>query len=401
MEQADVVIVGGGVVGLATAEALVKARPGAVVMVLEKEERPAAHQSGRNSGVIHSGIYYRPGSLKARTVAAGRRALVRFCLDNGIAHRLVGKVIVAVDEGERGRLRELKRRADTNDIAADIVGPERLRELEPHAAGVEALHVPSAGIVDFREVCEALVRRLEVAGGEFRPRWEVLRLQERNGAVIVETDKGEIGARVAVNCAGLHSDHLLARSDRDSDGALHIVPFRGEYRRLRPERAHLVRTMIYPVPDPRFPFLGAHFTRTVDDEVHAGPNAVLALAREGYTWRVVDFGQTCDLIRFPGFRRLVARHWRTGLAEMKRSLWRAAAVRELQRLVPDVAAGDLVDAPAGVRAQAVDLDGSLVDDFVIRDSAHALHVLNAPSPAATAALEIGRLVSERALSRLQ
>ena len=400
MERADIVVVGGGIIGLATGHALLRARPGARVFVLEKEERPAAHQSGRNSGVIHSGIYYRPGSLKARAVDAGRRALIDFCRLHGVAHEIVGKVIVAVDDSERARLLELRRRAVENNVFVDLVGPERLAELEPHAVGVEALHVPGAGVVDFGAVCGTLARLLEAEGGEFRPGRRVLHLSERSDSVIVETDKGEIAAQVAVNCAGLHSDQLASRSGMGGDGALRIVPFRGEYHRLVSERAHLVRSMIYPVPDPRFPFLGAHFTRVVDGEVHVGPNAVLALAREGYSWRVIDVADTYDLIRFPGFRRLVARHWRTGLGEVRRSLSRAALVRELQRLVPDVEARDLVSAPAGVRAQAVNTRGVLVDDFVVNDSARVLHVLNAPSPAATASLEIGRVVAARALARM-
>ncbi len=398
MERADVVVVGGGIIGLATAQAISRSQPARTVIILEKEEEAGLHQSGHNSGVIHSGVYYRPGSLKARTVAAGRASLIEFCRDNGIVHDIIGKVIVAIDESELPGLHELERRARGNSVAAALVGPERLAELEPHAAGIKALHVQEAGIVDFRDVCETLRRILESAQIEFRPRCRVLRLSEAHGSVIVATELGDVEAKVAVNCAGLHSDRLARRSGQPE--MLRIVPFRGEYRRLVDDRSHLVQTMIYPVPDPRFPFLGVHLTRGVGGTVSAGPNAVLALSREGYSWRAIDLSDTWALMRFPGFRRLAARHWRTGLAEVRRSLSSAAFVRALQRLVPDVRAEDVVHAPAGVRAQAVDAGGGLVDDFVVQESRRVVHVLNAPSPAATASLEVGRMVAERALEQL-
>ena len=399
MAASDVVVVGGGIIGLATACAVLQARPGLNVLVLEKEAGPAAHQSGRNSGVIHSGVYYRPGSMKARTVAAGRQALIDFCRANGVETRIDGKVIVAVEESERAGLRELKRKADANGVPAELVDRRRLAELEPYAAGVEALHVPGAGVVDFAEVCRALARRLEGAGGEFRPHRRVLRLAERGSLVTVATEEEEIEARVAVNCGGLQSDLLAAGSDGWS-GALRIVPFRGEFHVLAEHRRHLCRSMIYPVADARFPFLGAHLTRGVTGEVHAGPNAVLALAREGYTWGTIDAADTWDLLRFPGFRHLARRHWRTGVGEVRRSLSRSAFVATLQRLVPDIGPDDLEPCPAGVRAQAVDRNGALVDDFVVHESRRTVHVLNAPSPAATASLEVGRIVAERVLERL-
>ncbi len=396
---ADVVVVGGGIIGLATARALLDASPRPTVLVLEKEHGPAAHQSGHNSGVIHSGVYYRPGSLKATTVAAGRRAMIEFCRENGITVHITGKVIVAVDEKERAGLRVLKERADRNGVPAELVGPRGLTELEPHAAGVEALHVPGAGTVDFAEVCRALARRLDGDRGEFRPGCRVRSVVERDDGVVVGADGEEIEARVVVNCAGLHSD-LLAAGSAGWSGGLRIVPFRGEYHHVAEHRRHLVRTMIYPVPDPRFPFLGAHFTRRVHGGVDIGPNAVLALAREGYSWRTLDVADTWDLIKFPGFRRLAVRHWRTGLGEVWRSLSKAASVAALRRLVPEIEAADLVPGPAGVRAQAVDARGALVDDFVVQESSRMVHVLNAPSPAATASLEVGRMVAERALERL-
>ena len=400
VEQADVIVVGGGIIGLASAHAILSSGFHPKVVVLEKEDRPGAHQSGRNSGVIHSGVYYRPGSLKAKTVAAGRRALLELCRANGVAHEIVGKVIVAVDERERPALRELALRARQNRVPAALLTPKRLAELEPHAFGIEALHVPGAGIVDFKQVCETLVRLVEARGGHFFPRRKVLGLTERDNGVIVETDQSEIQARVVVNCAGLHSDRLVARRNHREGTTLRIVPFRGEYRRLTSQAASLVQTMIYPVPDPRFPFLGAHFTRAVGNEVHAGPNAVLAFAREGYSWVTIDVRDTWELLRFPGFRRLVRRHWRTGLSEMLQSLSDFRFVKVLQRLVPAIRAEDLLPAPAGVRAQAVDARGTLIDDFVLDESRRIVHVLNAPSPAATASLEIGRLVAERALERI-
>ncbi len=399
MARTDIVVVGGGIVGLATAYAVSRSRPELRVLVLEKEERPAAHQSGRNSGVIHSGIYYRPGSLKARTVAIGRQALIEFCRDRGVAVEILGKVITAANEAERTRLRQLKERADHNGVPATLVGPRGLADLEPHAAGVEALHVPGAGVVDFAEVCAALVRLLDGAGVELRRRRRADTIIERDDCVIVQTAEEEIEARAAVNCAGLHAD-VLAGWSTERSPSLRIVPFRGEYHHVAEHRRHLVRSMIYPVPDPRFPFLGAHFTRDVHGQVHAGPNAVLALAREGYSWRTVDLGDMWDLVRFPGFRRLAVRHWRTGLGEVRRSLSKAAWLTALRRLVPAIGPEDLQPAPAGVRAQAVDSKGALIDDFVVAESPRTVHVLNAPSPAATASLEVGRLVAASAQTRL-
>jgi len=400
VERADIAVVGGGIVGLATAHAILAAQPAKTVVVLEKEQEPGRHQTGHNSGVIHTGVYYRPGSMKARTVAAGRAALLAFCRDHAIRYRVCGKVIVAVDDSERSGLQELERRARSSSVRVEMVGPAALAELEPHAVGVAALHLPDAAIVDFGEVCATLARLLREGGGVLRSGCRVRRLAEGPGSVVVETDDGELEVDVAVNCAGLHSDTLASASSGPRRSGLRIVPFRGEYRNLVDGRAHLVRSLIYPVPDPRFPFLGAHFTSTIGGHVHAGPNAVLALAREGYSWSDVDVADTWDLVRFPGFRRLAARHWRTGAGEVLRSLSEAAFVKALQRLVPEVVRADLTSAPAGVRAQAVDAQGNLLDDFVLEESARVVHVLNAPSPAATASLEIGRLVAEKALARL-
>lgn len=400
MTKPDAVVVGAGIVGLATAYRLLTVRPELSMMVIEKEDRPGRHQSGRNSGVIHSGIYYRPHTLKARLVILGREALLDFCRTYEIEHDICGKVILAAEEAERPRLEELRRRGEQSGVHAELIGPERLKELEPHASGVAALHVPEAGVVDFGQVVTVLARLVESAGGEVRFGCRVIGLVEDRGTVRIATDRGELETRVLVNCAGLHSDELAA-TDRAADPSpVRIVPFRGEYRALAPQKSHLVNTLIYPVPDPRFPFLGVHLSRTMSGGVLAGPNAVLALAREGYSWGVVDWQDLLDLLRFPGFRRLAANHWRTGVAELRRSLSTKAFARDLQRLVPEVQETDLLPAPSGVRAQAVDRDGRLVDDFVISASSSVINVFNAPSPAATASLEIGRWIADRVLARL-
>jgi (S)-2-hydroxyglutarate dehydrogenase len=388
--DADLVVVGAGIVGLATARAAVEAHPGIEVLVIDKEGRVAAHQTGHNSGVVHSGIYYRPGSLKAQTVAAGRGELMDYCRNHGLHLDRCGKVIVATDENERPRLLELEQRAGANGVAAELIDPARLRELEPHAAGVAALHVPDAAIVDFGEVAAALARDVEDSGGAVQLGREVHALRRGHERVVVETSGGRLAARWAVNCAGLHSDVLARQSGREP--TTRIVAFRGEYHELVRSRRHLVRNLVYPVPDPRFPFLGVHLTRMVDGSVHVGPNAVLAMAREGYRWRNVDIRELGQLARSPAMRALARAHWRTGAGEVARSLSTRAMVRALQRLVPEVQARDLVRAGSGVRAQAVAADGALLDDFVIDADGPIVHVLNAPSPAATASLAIGRRI---------
>lgn len=362
-EAEMIAIVGGGIVGLAVAHALRDLRP----VVFEKEARVGAHQTGHNSGVIHSGVYYRPGSQKARMCVEGGRMLVEFCKANGIVHRLCGKVIVAADEGEIPRLEELERRAIANGVSVERIGPDRLREIEPNAQGAAALWLPGAGIVDFGEVARKLAESIEV----------------RTGARVASCR--ELGARLVVNCAGLQSDRL-ARS------RLRIVPFRGEFYQV--QRPDLVRGLIYPVPDLDFPFLGVHFTRTVHGTLKAGPNAVLAFAREGYRRRDFNLGDTLGTLAYPGFWRMARRHWRSALGEMRRSLDKGAFVRAAQRLVPCVKEEDLVPYPAGVRAQLLGEDGRLVDDFHVETRPGEIHVLNAPSPAATACLAIGRHVAE-------
>lgn len=393
VERVDVAVIGGGILGLATARAVLAARPGATLALLEKEPGLAAHQSGRNSGVLHSGIYYRPGSLKARLAVAGRASMLRFCAEHGIAHATCGKVIVATRERELDRFAELVRRAPLNGVRAEVLDPAGLRAVEPYATGIAALHLLDTGVADFPAVCRALGSRVTEAGGELHLGRRVDRLVG-DGPTVVETDAGALEARVVVNCGGLWSDALAGSTD------VRIVPFRGEYLELAPARQHLVRTLVYPVPDPAFPFLGAHLTRGVHGEVHAGPNAVLALAREGYRWRDVDPAEVRALARFRGMRVLARKYWRTGAEEMARSWSRRLMARALSRLVPGIEAADLVPAPAGVRAQAVDTAGNLLDDFVIRETAGAVHLVNAPSPGATASLEIGAHVARLVVDRL-
>jgi L-2-hydroxyglutarate oxidase len=398
-QKVDVVIVGAGIVGLATARALLAARPDMSVTVLEKEDGVARHQSGNNSGVIHAGLYYRPGSLKARLTLAGRAELIELCQDSGVRYDLCGKLVVATRSDELPQLDTLAERAAANGVAVTRLGPAGLREHEPHVAGLAGLHVPSTGIVDYPALCRVLADQFEAKGQELRLATPVTGLSEEAGGVVVETPHEYIEARVLVNCAGLYSDRV-ANLAPTSHTEVRIMPFRGEYYKLRPHRRHLVRNLIYPVPDARFPFLGVHFTRMIGGGVEAGPNAVPALAREGYSWGAVDWHELAELAGARATRVLARRYWRTQLGEFHRSLSKAAFVRALQRLVPDVAGDDLARAGAGVRAQAIAPDGSLLDDFAVTETARMVHVVNAPSPAATASLAIGRQVAGRALERL-
>ena len=383
----SLIVLGGGIVGLATAYRYSQRFPGRKVIVLEKEARVGAHQTGHNSGVLHSGIYYKPDSLKAANCIRGKEWMEQFCEREGIPFERCGKVIVAVDASEVPRLEAIAERGRASGIACELVGPERLREIEPAAAGVRALHVPGTGIVDYTLVCERLAQRLVESGGRVLTGVRALSIAPRSGEASVETTAGEFSATVAVNCAGLHSDRVLQRAGGVRPAR--IVPFRGEYYELAPAARGLVRNLIYPVPDPSFPFLGVHFTRMVGGGVECGPNAVLAFAREGYTKAHVNAGDLWDVVSYAGFWKLAAKHGRTGIGEMWRSLSKPAFVRALQRLVPSVQAKDLARAPAGVRAQALAPDGSLVDDFLIRAESRVIHVLNAPSPAATSSLSIG------------
>ncbi len=397
MDPCDVAIIGGGIVGLATAYRLAQAHPQCSVLVLEKEQAVALHQTGRNSGVIHSGIYYAPGSLKARNCRDGKRALVDFCEREGVAYELCGKVIVAATPEEAPRLRAIAERGRKNGVAHERIGPERLREREPHARGVEALYVPEAGIVDYPGVARALARCIHERGHEVRTGAGVRGMDVRAEGVILHTEAGEVGARYAVNCAGLYADRVAAMSG--AKPSVQVVPFRGEYYELKPHARRLCRHLIYPTPDPAFPFLGVHFTRMVDGRVECGPSAVLAFAREGYGLRDVHGRELFEILTFPGFLRLSLRHWRKGLAELLQSVSKRYYLRALRRLIPEIGLDDLTKGRAGVRAQALTRKGALVDDFLLTEQPRVVHVLNAASPAATAALNVGQLVAERLAKR--
>ena len=390
----DFAVIGGGIVGLSTARALLKRHPGAGVVVLEKEASWARHQTGHNSGVIHSGVYYKPGSLKARFSREGAAALVEFCREHGIAHEICGKVIVATQLREMPLLKNLYERGLENGLGVEKIGPEELREIEPYAAGLAALRVPETGIVDYVGVARAFAEEISGEGGELRPGTRVEGVSERGNGVEVSTSRGTLRARTLVNCAGLYSDRVAAMSGVAPPAK--IVPFRGEYYELSPQKRALVKGLIYPVPNPAFPFLGVHFTRMVEGGVEAGPNAVLGLAREGYGKTDVNLRELAEILGYGAFWRLAARNWWTGAGEVFRSLSKRVFVRSLQRLVPEVREEDLVPAEAGVRAQALKKDGALVDDFLIVEGDRSVHVLNAPSPAATACIPIGESVAERA-----
>lgn len=390
--RADVVVVGGGLVGLATALALGARQPDASVVLVERERALCGHQSGHNSGVMHSGIYYRPGSARARLCRDGLLRMERFCDEHGVARQRCGKVIVASHAGELGALDALAERGRANGVACERIGPERLAELEPHAVGMAALCVPDAGIVDYVEVGRAMARVLSARDVAIVTGADVTGVGVGPHRAVVATSAGDIETRAVVTCGGLYSDRLARMTGRPD---ARIVPFRGEYYELVPEARSLCRGLIYPVPDPSLPFLGVHVTRSMDGGVHCGPNAVLALAREGYTARDIDARDLWETLTWPGFARLAARHAATGLHEMWRSASVAAFARAAAKLVPDITPALLTPAPAGVRAQALGRDGALLDEFVIRRDGRALHVVNAPSPAATASLAIGEHVARQ------
>ena len=388
MQTYDYVVIGGGIVGISTALHLCRKFPAAKILLLEKESGPAHHQTGRNSGVIHSGIYYKPGSYKARFAKAGARSMVEFCREHGIAHDVCGKVIVATSTDELPLLENLYQRALQNDVPVEKLAPERVREIEPHVSCLAGVLVKSTGITSYEAVCLKFLELIRDAGGDVRFGSRVTSVQDRPDVRIIETETGELAAKFVINCAGLHSDRVARLAG--TDPGARIVPFRGEYFELVPEKRHLVNTLIYPVPNPDFPFLGVHFTKMIDGSVHAGPNAVLAFKREGYfktDFNLRDFSET---IAFPGFWKLISKNIGEGLKEMHRSFFKSAFVHSLQQLIPEVRSEDLVPCKAGVRAQALHDDGRLVDDFLIVRGHNTLHVCNAPSPAATAALEIGK-----------
>lgn len=393
------VIIGGGIVGLGVALEITCRFPHLRLLLLEKEDRVARHQSGHNSGVIHSGVYYKPGSLKARLCVTGAAAMVEFCRAHAIPHQVCGKVIVATDTQDLPRLEQLHRRGEANGLTGlRLIGPEELREVEPHAAGLRALIVPSTGITDYAAVCEKYAELITARGGTILTSAAVTAIRRMPNQIVVETPRGEFSSEALINCAGLFSDRI-ARMAGDEPG-VRIIPFRGEYYDLVPERSSLVRSLIYPVPHPHFPFLGVHFTRRITGKVDAGPNAVLALAREGYRHRDVSLRDLASSLTFPGFWRMARQHWRNGLDEWHLSLSKPAFVRALQRLIPAVCKSDLVRGGSGVRAQALKLDGTLVDDFLFVASGKVLHVLNVPSPAATASLAIGKTIVDTAADDL-
>jgi (S)-2-hydroxyglutarate dehydrogenase len=389
----DFAIIGGGIVGLSSAMALGKRYPSARILVLEKESQWAFHQTGNNSGVIHSGIYYKPGSFKARFCRAGSRSMVEFCEEHGIAHEVCGKVIVATEANQLPLLENLYNRGLENGLQVKKISVEQVKEIEPHVRCIAGLQVSTTGIANYKQVCQKYAEIIEIQGGELRLNTKVERIAASGKNQVLETNKGKFEARFVINCAGLHSDRVAKLGQVDPQAK--IVPFRGEYYELIPEKRHLVKTLIYPVPNPEFPFLGVHFTRMIDGSVHAGPNAVLSFKREGYKKTDFDLGDFAEVMTYPGFWKLAAKHADEGIQEMIRSFSKAAFVRSLQKLIPEVQAEDLIPCHAGVRAQALMKDGKLVDDFLIVEGQNSIHVCNAPSPAATSSLEIGKAIVAR------
>jgi L-2-hydroxyglutarate oxidase len=389
----DFAIIGGGIVGLATGAALGRRYPFARILLVEKEIGFAQHQTGRNSGVIHSGIFNKPGSLKAEMALAGNKSMRAFCYEYGVPFDVCGKLIVATRAEEIPQLDNIFDRASQNGVSAMRLRPAEAAEVEPHVACLAAISVPSTSIVDYRQVCHALVHEIQQQGGDLKLGTEILEIVSTDLAYILETTWGSLETRFLINCAGLHSDRVAKLGDMKPKAM--IVPFRGEYFELKPERRHLVRNLIYPVPNPAFPFLGVHFTRTMDGTIHAGPNAVLSMKREGYNKSDFSWRDFSEVLTYPGFWKLTSKHYREGAGEIFRSLSKAAFTRSLQRLVPEVQADDLIPSTNGVRAQALLRDGTLVDDFLVLEGKNSLHVCNAPSPAATASLEIAkRIVSK-------
>jgi L-2-hydroxyglutarate oxidase LhgO len=398
--RADVAIIGAGIIGLATALRLLQQRPDLRVVVLEKEATVASHQTGHNSGVLHAGLYYEPGSLKARLCREGKRELEAYCAAHGVPIEHTGKLVVALHESELPRFERLHERALANEVPGlEVVGPERIRELEPHAVGIRALWSPSTGIVDYLAVSRAYAADMAARGGRVETSRVVERIERRGPELVIGTSRGPLVTRQVIACAGLQADRIAAMTGDAGPDQPRIVPFRGDYYTLKPEARHLVRGLIYPVPDPRFPFLGVHLTKRIDGEVLAGPNAVLATAREGYRRTDLSLRDAGEALAYPGFLRLGRRYWRMGAAEMWRDWSRRAFLADLRRFVPALASQHLVFGPSGVRAQALTRDGSLVDDFLLGGSDRVLHVFNAPSPAATSSLAIGRVLAGEAIQR--
>ena len=387
----DIVIVGGGIIGLATAMRLTQEYPNQKVVVLEKESEVAQHQTGHNSGVIHAGIYYAPGSQKANFCSTGGKLLRDFCDGHGIEYDMCGKIIVATDESEVPRLEDLFTRGTANGAEdLEMVGPERLKELEPHTVGVQAIFSPNTGIIDYNKVSQAYATEMRESGGDLATNTEVKKIVRRNGTLHLETTKGEVSAKYLINCSGLQADKTARMMGVDI--GVRIIPFRGEYFSLKPERSSLVNGLIYPVPDPNLPFLGVHFTRRIGGTVEAGPNAVMALGREAYKKTDIDLLDTLATISYPGFWRMSMKYWKTGFKEQYRSMMKGVFVKSLQTLIPEIRGEDLHAPGAGIRAQAVDRKGRLLQDFSIAETENAIHVLNAPSPGATSSLSISRYI---------
>ena len=399
-ERADVAVIGAGIVGLATALRLLEQRPDLTIVVLEKEATVASHQTGHNSGVLHAGLYYQPGSLKARLCREGKAELEAYCESHDVPIDHTGKLVIAVDQSELSRFDALRERAFANGVPGlEEVGPERLREIEPHAVGLKALWSPGTGVVDFGAVARAFAHDIVERGATIETRRAVESIEQRGDEMVLGTSRGDLIARRVIACAGLQADRVAAMTGDADEERPRIVPFRGDYYTLKPEAQHLVHGLIYPVPDPAFPFLGVHLTKRIDGSVLAGPNAVLATAREGYGRLDISLRDLRDTLSYPGFRKLAARYWRMGAGEMWRDWNKRAFLADLRRFVPALSSSHLVFGPSGIRAQALSVDGSMVDDFMLGGSDRVLHVFNAPSPAATSSLAIGRVLVAEALER--
>ena len=396
--KTDVCIIGGGIVGLATAYRLSTRFPNRKIVILEKETVLAKHQTGHNSGVLHSGIYYKPGSLKAINCRKGKLAMEDFCRDQEIDHELCGKIIVALNEEEIPRMEKIYQRGQENGVKCEIIDRKRLLEIEPHAAGIRAIHVPECGIVNYKQVCERMGELIsETDGNELLLGQEVREIKEIGDGLLIKTDQAEIESEFLINCGGLHSDRVTRLGGHEPPAK--IIPFKGEYYELREDAKHLCKHLIYPVPDPEFPFLGVHFTRMIDGSVECGPNAVLAFGREAYGKFDLNLKDLLESLSYSGFRKMALKHWKMGLGEMWRSYNKGAFVRALQRLIPEIEGKHLESAPAGIRAQAVSPKGNMVDDFLIQESERVVNVCNAPSPAATASLNIGETIVDKLAER--
>ena len=399
MSQSDVIIAGAGIVGLATALKILESKPSAKVLILEKEPGEARHQTGNNSGVIHSGIYYKPGSLKAQNCITGYNQLLDFCKRHDVKYDICGKVIVAISETELPRLTSIYERGIANGLVKiRYIDKDELKELEPHAYGIKAIHVPYTGIIDYKEVSHKYAELIRKAGGEIKFSEKVVKINDSGSRIEIATQNSSFNTKVFINCCGLQSDEVAGLTEKKID--TRIIPFRGEYYKIKPERRYLVKNLIYPVPDPAFPFLGVHFTRMTSGEVEAGPNAVLSFKKEGYKKTSFSLKDSFKTFTWKGFYSIASKYYKTGFGEFKRSFSKKAFVKALQKMMPEITADDLIAGGAGVRAQAISIEGKLIDDFLIHDSGRIVNVLNAPSPAATSSLAIGQAIAEKIINKL-